>query len=69
MIQFLHALLIHPPQPPPHSHTQRLSTVKQCDTIVVLEKGVIAEAGTHEELWTMNGVYRRLAAAQEKEAI
>ena len=43
--------------------------MKQCGIIVVLEKGVIAEAGTHEELWALNGVYRRLAAAQEKEAM
>ena len=45
----------------------RLSTVKKCDRIVVLEKGIVVEEGTHEALWALDGVYRRLAAAQERE--
>ena len=35
----------------------RLSTVRNVDTIMVLKDGVIAEAGTHEKLLQMGGVY------------
>ena len=39
----------------------RLSTVRHADTILVLEKGQIAESGTHEELIQIeNGIYQKL---------
>lgn len=42
----------------------RLSTVRQADKIVVMERGRIIEIGTHAELLTQNGVYRRLYELQ-----
>jgi ATP-binding cassette subfamily B protein len=42
----------------------RLSTVKNADQIVVLNKGVIAERGTHQELTSLKGEYYRLVKNQ-----
>lgn len=38
----------------------RLSTVKNADSIIVLEKGRIAEQGTHSELLSNDGLYRKM---------
>jgi len=42
----------------------RLSTVKNADNIVVLDKGEIAESGTHYELVNNRGVYYELVRNQ-----
>ena len=42
----------------------RLSTIEKADRIVVLQKGEIAETGTHRELLAKNGVYAQLHRIQ-----
>lgn len=42
----------------------RLSTVRNADNIVVIDKGSIAETGTHEELIERKGIYYRLVKNQ-----
>jgi ABC-type multidrug transport system fused ATPase/permease subunit len=42
----------------------RLSTIYDADMIVVLEKGSVAEQGTHEELMEHHGLYYYLVSQQ-----
>lgn len=44
--------------------TQRLSSIRKADYIIVLEDGVIAEEGGHEELMELDGIYRKLYDTQ-----
>ncbi|MFH1190589.1 MAG: ABC transporter ATP-binding protein [Candidatus Omnitrophota bacterium] len=43
----------------------RLSTVRNAHRIVVLDKGLIVEQGTHSQLLEKSGLYKRLYLAQE----
>jgi len=43
----------------------RLSTVREADKIVVLDRGRIVEVGTHTDLLAHGGIYRRLHSLQE----
>ncbi|WP_281169109.1 peptidase domain-containing ABC transporter [Hahella ganghwensis] len=43
----------------------RLSTVRQCDQIIVLQQGKIAESGSHEALLSLDGSYTRLWRLQQ----
>jgi ATP-binding cassette subfamily B protein len=43
----------------------RLSTVRDADQILVLEKGAIVERGTHDELVTRGGLYSELYSRQD----
>ncbi len=46
----------------------RMRTVENADKIVVLDGGVVAENGTHEELMKKNGLYARLVNLQTASA-
>lgn len=42
----------------------RLSTIQHADEIVVMDKGRIIERGTHSQLLTLNGTYKKLCDLQ-----
>lgn len=42
----------------------RLSTIRNADIILVIDKGLVVESGTHETLIQRNGLYRRLNEMQ-----
>jgi ATP-binding cassette subfamily B protein len=46
----------------------RLSTVVDADNILVMDKGVIVEQGTHEELLNKEGLYSSMWLTQQKQA-
>lgn len=49
----------------------RLSTVQNADLIYVMDQGLIAEQGTHQELMTRETIYKKLVYLQmnEEEAV
>lgn len=48
--------------------SQRVSSFKNADRIMVMDNGTIADIGSHEELYEKNEVYRRTYDIQEKGA-
>ena len=44
----------------------RLKTVRHADNILVIDKGRIAQSGTHEQLMEQGGIYRRFVESREQ---
>lgn len=42
----------------------RLSTIRNADKIIVIDKGIISESGTHQQLVNLNGLYHKLNKMQ-----
>ena len=42
----------------------RLSTIQDCDEIIVLDKGSVVERGTHDDLSKLGGRYNELLSVQ-----
>ena len=47
--------------------TQRISSCKEADKILVIDDGTIVGEGTHDELIANNKVYREISDSQNQE--
>ncbi len=47
--------------------SHRISAIKDADKIIVLDNGKVAEEGTHEQLFQLNGIYADLHEKQQLE--
>ena len=45
--------------------SHRMSTIRHADCIYVLEKGAVAQRGSHEQLMAEDGLYRELVTRQQ----
>lgn len=45
---------------------QRITSISDCDKIVVMDKGVITDVGTHKELYEKSEIYREICISQQK---
>ena len=42
----------------------RLSTIRDCDEIIVMDQGHVVERGTHKELYEKGGLYKQLVSSE-----
>lgn len=49
--------------------SHRLSVMRECDMVLVIDKGKIVEVGTHASLLDHNGLYAYLYRQQEEERL
>ncbi|MBO5775979.1 MAG: ABC transporter ATP-binding protein [Clostridia bacterium] len=45
---------------------QRISSISDCDKIIVMDKGRITDVGTHAELYEKSDIYREVCISQQK---